>query len=166
MSSLYSYVDPFHGGDYQRSLHFFFVFVPGERARCKSHKITACQACTTRAIELSERELASSLRANKATNLNNRIELMNDTQLKDVIVGAVKASLSQEERVTAVLELAQTLNVGDKVVPIERAETMAQNIAKDLSQRTLKQGDRVQTSQGEAVAVVLTPEELLRRLSA
>jgi hypothetical protein len=85
--------------------------------------------------------------------------------LQTQIAEGIRNSLSEDQRVAAVLALAAELGVDSKVVPVERAETMARDIAASFS-KEIGHGDRVQTPQGAAVAVVLTPEELLRRLSA
>lgn len=85
--------------------------------------------------------------------------------LQTQIAEGIRNSLSEDQRVEAVLALASELGVDSKVVPIERAETLARDIASSFSQE-IKHGDKVQTPQGEAVAVILTPAEVLSRLSA
>lgn len=79
---------------------------------------------------------------------------------------AVARNISEDGRVNLVLQLAEELGVASKVVPVERAETIARGIAEDLNRtKEVRHGDRVITDKGEAIAVVLTPEEVLRRLS-
>ncbi len=85
--------------------------------------------------------------------------------LQTQIAESIRNSLSEDSRVEAVLALARELGVDSKVVPIERAETIARDIADSFS-KEIKHGDTVQTPQGAAVAVVLTPAEVLSRLSA
>lgn len=85
--------------------------------------------------------------------------------LQTQIAEGIRNSLSEDQRVSAVLALAEELGVSNKVVPVERAETMARDIASSFS-KEIAHGDTVQTPQGTAVAVVLTPAEVLARLSA
>ena len=85
--------------------------------------------------------------------------------LQAQIAEGIRNTLSEDQRVNAVLALASELGVEGQVVTRAHAETLARDIASSFS-KDVSHGDHVQTPLGAAIAVVLTPEELLRRLSA
>ena len=86
--------------------------------------------------------------------------------LQESFKDLIKDCYSEDQRAEMVLELAGVLGVADKVVSVTSAETIAQDIAKDLTRTvTVKHGDLVMTERGQATAVVLTPEEVVRRLN-
>ena len=81
---------------------------------------------------------------------------MDLNELQSFMLNQIRGRLAKHERESLIIQLAEALHT--PVIVGDRAKTLKDN-------EYVKQGDTVMTDQGAAVAVVLTPEELLRRLS-